>query len=525
MLSTSGSPCQGLSGANALAKGFDDPRTQLFFESLRIIKDVAAEKHRIFFLNENVASMSGENRDQFSKFLRVQPVCADAADICRVRRRRYFWLNWGVPPCSDVEAEPRDGYTQLRFRATLPPDDTWVDNGWRFEGSPEERLPTFMRAIPKDKPTFLPSGIVTPKAAQERWKADDWRYAPYQYKDKFLLRNKARPHIVRVATATEREAVMFFGHDYTRMCMNPTVAKSDPQAHEDCRCSLVGNAFHTGIVALLLAPLFHGLGLLQTRPTPDEIVLRMHLPPGEVHTEGRTYERETARQHEKDLEAMRGKVHPSAEAAKQGVSSGDTKDLQSALLGSFFRAADYRGSDVRIDSGELMRPHSWPRRSIDPARWSWYSLLATPFTREEHINVLELKTILLMLRWRLRASNRVHSRFLHLCDSQVCLGVVVKGRSSSWRLNRVLNRINSHVLAGSLAPNYAFVRSDWNPSDPPSRRFMGQQVKKRATPRHSRATQKRPPLALSAKGSSAATPSSLAPSIPRRVILAKGPSV
>ena len=62
-----GSACQGLSGVNATAQGCADPRTQLFFEMLRVYKDVFAEKLRLQFCTENVATMKDDDRNTFSK--------------------------------------------------------------------------------------------------------------------------------------------------------------------------------------------------------------------------------------------------------------------------------------------------------------------------------------------------------------------------------------------------------------------------------------------------------------------------
>ena len=151
-------------------------------------------------------------------------------------------------------------------------------------------------------------------------------------------------------------------------------------------------------------------------------------------------------------------------------------------MNSLLRGADYRGSDVRLDSGELLKPGAWPRRSIDPARWEWYTLVAHRFHDEEHINLLEVRAAHLALRWRSRNAQRIGSRFFHLLDSQVALSVLVKGRSSSWRLNRALSRVNALTLAGSFLPSYAFVQSEWNPSDKPSRRWMKSRAGPSANP-------------------------------------------
>ena len=471
-----GSPCQALSGANATGTGFADPRSKLFFVMIRVIKDVKAEHHRVFYLGENVASMSEENREVFTKFMGVKPHRACASGISQVRRDRYYWQSWQVPASPGVTVTEEEGYYRVRFQAALPPAEDWVEPGWVFNGDERTRLPTFMRATPKKKETFLPAGIAsTPADARRRWQRDQWRYPPYQYKREFMLRHKKQPRVLRPCRAAERERLMFLGTDFTRYALNPVLAKADPQALEDARCALIGNSFHAGVVALLLAPLFRTQGLLSETPTPDELVQRMGLRPGEIFVPGIDASLRRPRDFHRHDCQRRGHVYPSVADATAAVDASSTPELEAALFHSIIRAADYRGSDVRLDSGELLRPHAWPRRSIDPARWAWYTVLSAPFTREEHINALELKAAFLTLRWRTRSSKRVFTRFLHLIDSQVALSVLVKGRSSSWRLNRILSRINALTLAANLVPSYAYIMSEWNPSDRPSRRYMGRQ--------------------------------------------------
>ena len=184
--------------------------------------------------------------------------------------------------------------------------------------------------------------------------------------------------------------------------------------------------------------------------------------------------------------------------------SDEQGERQLKLFHSLLRASDYRGSDVRLDSGELLRPHCFPRRSLDPSKWTWYEVLAHRFKDPEHINVLELRAALSMLRWRTRSARRVRTRFVHLVDSQVALAVLVKGRSSSWRLNRVLCQVNALTLASGLLPCYAYVRSTWNTADKPSRRWEGPHPERRASiPRRPRRpvkpVQKRSPVRRNVK--------------------------
>ena len=73
----------------------------------------------------------------------------------------------------------------------------------------------------------------------------------------------------------------------------------------------------------------------------------------------------------------------------------------------------------------------------------------------------------------------MRTRFVHLLDSQVCIGVFGKHRSTTQMLNRIVRRASARELAGFLMPIYVYVRSENNPSDKPSRTASARrQVKK-----------------------------------------------
>ena len=78
--------------------------------------------------------------------------------------------------------EAPDKWT-IAFSATIPQASLWLRPGWELTGPDDIVFPTFMRALPKKKETFLPSGIEsTPADARRRWARDEWRYPPDQYK-------------------------------------------------------------------------------------------------------------------------------------------------------------------------------------------------------------------------------------------------------------------------------------------------------------------------------------------------------
>jgi len=82
-----GSPCQGFSfGGKQL--NFDDPRSKLFFEYVRILKEVKPK----YFLLENVP-MKKEYLDVITKELGVEPIMIDSADFGAMHRKRYYWTN------------------------------------------------------------------------------------------------------------------------------------------------------------------------------------------------------------------------------------------------------------------------------------------------------------------------------------------------------------------------------------------------------------------------------------------------
>ena len=64
----------------------------------------------------------------------------------------------------------------------------------------------------------------------------------------------------------------------------------------------------------------------------------------------------------------------------------------------------------------------------------------------------------------------VGSRFVHLIDSQVCMGALNKFRSDSIRLNTIISRIAAITLATSSKVIYGYISTDQNPADNPSRR-------------------------------------------------------
>jgi DNA (cytosine-5)-methyltransferase 3A len=82
-----GSPCQGFSFAGKQLN-FEDPRSKLFFEFVRLKKEL---KPKYFFL-ENV-KMKKEYQDVISELLGVEPVEVNSNLVSAQNRKRLYWTN------------------------------------------------------------------------------------------------------------------------------------------------------------------------------------------------------------------------------------------------------------------------------------------------------------------------------------------------------------------------------------------------------------------------------------------------
>lgn len=82
-----GSPCQGFSFAGKQLN-FDDPRSKLFFEFVRLIEECNPK----YFLLENVV-MKKEYEDVITKYLGVEPIKINSSLVSAQNRVRLYWTN------------------------------------------------------------------------------------------------------------------------------------------------------------------------------------------------------------------------------------------------------------------------------------------------------------------------------------------------------------------------------------------------------------------------------------------------
>lgn len=83
-----GSPCQDLSNAKIDGRGLDGEKSKLFYEFVRILKEVKPK----WFLLENV-KMKKEWQDIITNILGVSPIELNSNLVAAQNRKRLYWTN------------------------------------------------------------------------------------------------------------------------------------------------------------------------------------------------------------------------------------------------------------------------------------------------------------------------------------------------------------------------------------------------------------------------------------------------
>ena len=114
-----GSPCQGFSFAGKQL-AFDDPRSALFFEFVRLLKECKPK----YFLLENVR-MKKEFLDIISEQVGCEPIFINSALVSAQNRQRYYWTN--IP---GIEQPEQRGIVLRDILETTPADPTLMSDSF-----------------------------------------------------------------------------------------------------------------------------------------------------------------------------------------------------------------------------------------------------------------------------------------------------------------------------------------------------------------------------------------------------------
>lgn len=459
VIQSGGSPCQGLSQLSSGRRHFEDERSGLFFELDRVSKLVEKEarERKMWHLGmvENVVC-DPEDQKVFRDCTGWQQWLLCSGSCSWVRGPRFFWVS-ETPDFSDCGlVEPADGYRVCHLISHKESPESWVAPGWRWMSQDEPcSLPTFTRSIPRRRPPAQPAGLAhTDAEARQRWVEDLHRYPPYTYKKEFCMEKCG---FLRVACAGEREILMGFPPGHTRL--------RKKSLSEDERCSMLGNSFHTTVVAGLLRAC-----LLDKIPQLRE--MRFDTLVYDFEMEVRKCQKELYVGHGKvsileDDEKWLDRLEQQSEAVRYPLAGRVPGEI--ALVMRLIEQISFRGTDVHVDTMSFFRPDRLPRTSVDARQWKWKVVKGWKWHFQEHINILEMEALFHSVRFRAKSLRLFHSRFVHLVDSQVVLGVAAKGRTSSKKLRKSLHRYNLLLLVLHTWPLLGWVLSHLNPSDAPSR--------------------------------------------------------
>ena len=140
-----GSPCQGFSFMGQ-GLNFNDPRSKLFFEYVRALKEVKPK----YFLLENV-KMKKEWKDVISNELGVEPILINSSLVSAQNRERLYWTNIpnvtqpedkGILLCNVIDVVNRKWTPKEHYN--------WIKNYWG-KHTQESKI----KSIVKDKAKTL----------------------------------------------------------------------------------------------------------------------------------------------------------------------------------------------------------------------------------------------------------------------------------------------------------------------------------------------------------------------------------
>lgn len=306
-------------------------------------------------------------------------------------------------------------------------------------------LPTAMKCIVRNRPPLKPAGIQKcSEEALQRYRADQFRYPPYQYQDQYIFYTSSGTW--RTVGAEEKELLMGFGWKHTHLCMNASEIKSSYQQYDDLRHSLLGDSFNIFSFVIPCAALCKDfLPALTYR----HITLRMGLAPG-----------------------YRNSVRlacPLARKLQYGYQDKTTDVVMEDLNKHLLARTNHTGSDVRITTGEVLNPKAYPRQGVQADWWNWKAAFKLRWKTKEHINLLELRSIVLAIQYQISHKQALSLRVFHITDSYVAMSIISKGRTSSQQLSRLLRKLNAYLLAYDMYLVLGHVESTENPTDGASR--------------------------------------------------------
>ena len=275
--------------------------------------------------------------------------------------------------------------------------------------------------------------------------------------------------------AESRELLMGFKRHHTLKLDRVLFKETLWHDSEDIRQAAIGNSFHTTTVALILGAVLEDMGFLKSCLSPEKLLGQLIV---EDYEESLPVVTDTAKSDTESVAPPSEQANEDddmlnqAEVLQTEVDDAEVnKQTMAQLVHIFLRRVEHRGSDIRVDTGDLFRADAYPRSAIDPLKWEWRHCRAFRWQRQEHINLLELRAALHAVQWRSRRVAYCDLRTMLLIDNQAILAVIAQGRSSSKKVNNLLRRLAALCCTLNIYLLVCWVDTADNPADEASRLF------------------------------------------------------
>eukprot|EP00438_Fugacium_kawagutii_P018849 Skav230889 [mRNA] locus=scaffold2765:140650:143297:- [translate_table: standard] len=200
-----GWPCVDLSSVKANRMNLAGEGSGLFYELPRILQDlktVFGYEIEIRYFFENVFSMDVEAEQEITRILGRRPYMVNCSDSVPIQRPRFCWSNVDCEIELEGTFKVDEGrYIRIYMEADFPQDDQWLAPG--AERHPDTVYPTCMKSIKRQQPPPQPAGLRRcSEDTVARWRADNFRFPPYQYRQEFLIWSQDK---WRLINSLERE--------------------------------------------------------------------------------------------------------------------------------------------------------------------------------------------------------------------------------------------------------------------------------------------------------------------------------
>eukprot|EP00438_Fugacium_kawagutii_P010156 Skav235744 [mRNA] locus=scaffold1612:147414:153104:- [translate_table: standard] len=387
-----GPPCQGVSGLNADRKGaIRDARSSLYVHvpRIRTLLQQCFPWCAVYSIMESVASMDNEDRALMSEAFGSEPLLCDAACLCWCHRPRLYWLDWElqVREGTRLRQDPKTKLQEVIFEGSQNLSKV-IRAGWKKVDT-SKAFPTFTTSRPSAKAGRKPAGVRQCSESElQRWSQDLHRFPPYQYCTVHCVVNKAGQ--LRLPDVSERETLMGFPLHFTTPCL-PKAQRQGAQ-HNDCRLTLLGNAWNVPVVACLLEHLLAPLGIVKYMH-PQEVIDQCFL---------------------ENIDLVQGRLYRLPLNPPRGL----VPDQSLVLAQQLGCLVSVKGEDVMLNAPSSNQPKFQRMRATVPSRlWKWRIVAGWQWrSRQEHINALELRAVLTSLKWRIEHKMDIAKRFVHLTD-------------------------------------------------------------------------------------------------------------